>query len=135
MVPPHCYVVVVVVIFICMNMTFCLSLLLLTEKFGIYTGEWDSIIRIWSFLYLAKKYVSTVEHDQNFPSTLLDIEYTPNKWLLLFVLNCLYFLQSNKAFKRIDIDKKKEEIDKVKMKYGINAEEKKWNYGESFCFW
>jgi pre-mRNA branch site protein p14 len=34
-------------------------------------------------------------------------------------------LQSNKAFKRIDIDKKKEEIDKVKMKYGINAEEKK----------
>jgi pre-mRNA branch site protein p14 len=35
------------------------------------------------------------------------------------------FLQSNKAFKRIDIDKKKDEIDKMKTKYGINTEEKK----------
>jgi len=41
----------------------------------------------------------------------------------------LYY-QSNKAFKRIDIDKKKEEIDKMKTKYGINSEEKKWNCGD-----
>jgi hypothetical protein len=41
------------------------------------------------------------------------------------MFNYLYFLQSNKAFKRIDIDKKKEEIDKLKTKYGINSEEKK----------
>lgn len=51
-----------------------------------------------------------------------------------FVCNDVYFLQSNKAFKRIDIDKKKEEIDKMKTKYGINAEEKKWNGGESYYF-
>jgi pre-mRNA branch site protein p14 len=39
-------------------------------------------------------------------------------------LAVLYY-QSNKAFKTTDIDKKKEEIDKMKTKYGINAEEKK----------
>lgn len=51
-----------------------------------------------------------------------------------FVFNDVYFLQSNKAFKRIDIDKKKEEIDKMKTKYGINAEEKKWNGSGSSDF-
>ncbi|PSN44445.1 Splicing factor 3B subunit 6-like protein [Blattella germanica] len=35
----------------------------------------------------------------------------------------LYY-QSNKAFKRIDIDKKKYEIDEIKTKYGINTDEK-----------
>lgn len=45
------------------------------------------------------------------------------------------FLQSNKAFKRIDIDKKKEEIDKMKTKYGINSEEKKWNCGDFLWLW
>jgi len=42
-----------------------------------------------------------------------------------FIFNDIYFVQSNKAFKRVDIDKKKEEIDKMKTKYGINSEEKK----------
>lgn len=51
-----------------------------------------------------------------------------------FVFNYVYFLQSNKAFKRIDIDKKKEEIDKMKTKYGISAEEKKWKDSESSDF-
>ncbi|KAF4530676.1 hypothetical protein B566_EDAN004915 [Ephemera danica] len=35
----------------------------------------------------------------------------------------LYY-QANKAFKRVDVDKKKEDIEKVKTKYGINDEEK-----------
>jgi len=35
----------------------------------------------------------------------------------------LYY-QSNKAFKRIDQDKKKEELEVVKKKYGINTDEK-----------
>lgn len=48
--------------------------------------------------------------------------------LLLFSQFCSFFLQANKAFKRIDVDKKKEELDKVKTKYGINDD--KW----SACF-
>ncbi|KAI5697037.1 splicing factor 3B subunit 6 [Diaphorina citri] len=35
----------------------------------------------------------------------------------------LYY-QPNKAFKRVDIDKKMEEIEKVKTKFGLHAEEK-----------
>jgi pre-mRNA branch site protein p14 len=44
--------------------------------------------------------------------------------MILFLM-AFIFLQSNKAFKRIDVDKKKDEIDKMKTKYGINTEEKK----------
>nr|CAD7462135.1 unnamed protein product [Timema tahoe] len=32
---------------------------------------------------------------------------------------------SNKAFKRLDIDKKREELDKMKSKYGITTDDKK----------
>ena len=39
------------------------------------------------------------------------------------IVECL-FLQANKAFKRVDVDKKKEEIEKVKTKYGLNEEKK-----------
>lgn len=35
----------------------------------------------------------------------------------------LYY-QSNKAFKRVDVDKKMEEIDKLKTKYNLNEEKK-----------
>ena len=35
----------------------------------------------------------------------------------------LYY-QSNKAFKRVDVDKKLEEIDKLKTKYNLNEEKK-----------
>ncbi|KAL1464136.1 hypothetical protein WDU94_003810 [Cyamophila willieti] len=35
----------------------------------------------------------------------------------------LYY-QPNKAFKRVDVDKKMEEIEKVKTKFGLNSEEK-----------
>lgn len=35
----------------------------------------------------------------------------------------LYY-QPSKAFKRVDVDKKMEEIEKVKAKFGLNAEEK-----------
>ena len=38
----------------------------------------------------------------------------------------LYY-QANKAFKKIDTDKKQGELDKVKTKYGINTEEVKWS--------
>ncbi|KAK7070893.1 splicing factor 3B subunit 6 [Palaemon carinicauda] len=36
----------------------------------------------------------------------------------------LYY-QSNKAFKKIDAEKKQAELDRVKTKYGINTDEKK----------
>lgn len=36
----------------------------------------------------------------------------------------LIFLQANKAFKRVDVDKKREELDKVKTKFGLNDEKK-----------
>ncbi|KAJ1527035.1 hypothetical protein ONE63_008578 [Megalurothrips usitatus] len=35
----------------------------------------------------------------------------------------LYY-QANKAFKRVDVDKKREELDKVKTKFGLNDEKK-----------
>jgi len=35
----------------------------------------------------------------------------------------LYY-QSNKAFKRIDVDKKMEDLDKLKTKYNLNDEKK-----------
>ncbi|KAE8743817.1 Splicing factor 3B subunit 6 [Frankliniella fusca] len=35
----------------------------------------------------------------------------------------LYY-QANKAFKRVDVDKKKEEIEKMKTKFGLNDEKK-----------
>ena len=35
----------------------------------------------------------------------------------------LYY-QANKAFKRVDVDKKREEIEKVKTKFGLNDEKK-----------
>jgi len=66
-----------------------------------------------------------------FSCTLFILEYNITlvhlRW---FTFNDIYFVQSNKAFKRVDIDKKKEEIDKMKTKYGINSEEKKWNCGD-----
>lgn len=34
----------------------------------------------------------------------------------------LYY-QSTKAFKRLDVDKKQEELDKVKTKYNINSDD------------
>lgn len=38
------------------------------------------------------------------------------------------FFQANKAFKRLDVDKKKEEIEKAKAKYNISSEDmKKWS--------
>lgn len=36
-----------------------------------------------------------------------------------------FLLQSNKAFKRVDVDKKKEELEKVKTKYNISSEDLK----------
>ncbi|XP_065225484.1 splicing factor 3B subunit 6 [Planococcus citri] len=36
----------------------------------------------------------------------------------------LYY-QSNKAFKKVDVEKKKEDLEKVKTKYGLNTEERK----------
>ncbi|XP_046675197.1 splicing factor 3B subunit 6-like [Homalodisca vitripennis] len=41
-----------------------------------------------------------------------------NRYLVVLII-CLYF-RPTKAFKRVDVDKKKEEIDKVKSKYGLD---------------
>lgn len=37
----------------------------------------------------------------------------------------LLILQSNKAFKKMDAEKKQAELDRVKTKYNINTDEKK----------
>jgi hypothetical protein len=39
----------------------------------------------------------------------------------ILLTSSLYF-QANKAFKRVDVDKKKEDIEKVKTKYGLDEE-------------
>jgi len=38
--------------------------------------------------------------------------------------SCFVFisLQANKAFKRVDVDKKREDLEKVKTKFGLNDE-------------
>ena len=44
-------------------------------------------------------------------------------WRLLFSLQ---------AFKKIDTDKKKEDLDKMKSKYGLSTPEKKWTFPWTF---
>ncbi|KAF7287306.1 hypothetical protein GWI33_001671 [Rhynchophorus ferrugineus] len=47
----------------------------------------------------------------------LPYKITAEEMYDIFVL----YYQANKAFKKTDIDKKQEEIDKMKSKYGINT--------------
>lgn len=65
---------------------------------------------------------------------LINFKYAQLNWLIFvsiviaFVFNdnmSKIVLQANKAFKRLDVDKKKEELEKVKTKYNISSEDLK----------
>lgn len=45
---------------------------------------------------------------------------------MLWHIICSFLLQPNKAFKKVDVEKKKEELEKVKTKYGLHTDERKW---------
>lgn len=45
-----------------------------------------------------------------------------NPILILCDMNCVCFLLFNfKQYKKVDVDKKKEELDRLKAKYGLNT--------------
>lgn len=47
-------------------------------------------------------------------------------WFVNLLLFSNLIFQATKAFKRVDVDKKREELDKVKTKFGLHEEMKKW---------
>lgn len=47
---------------------------------------------------------------------------------IVYLNKLCFFLCAFQAFKKIDTDKKKEDIDRMKSKYGLSTPEKKWTF-------